>query len=314
MVTAETIPTTTEAPKPMLGPQRTTHEHVLVYVFILAPFLALIVAASLAWGWGLTWLNVGLTVGFYLATGLGVTVGFHRLFTHGSFKAARPLRIVLAAVGIMAMQGSVTEWVADHRRHHAFSDRDGDPHSPWRYGNTASALAKGFWHSHLGWIFDRSKTNPARFAPDLVADKDIQAVDRFVPFWMVLTLTLPALIGGLATWSWWGALTAFFWASLVRVSLLHHVTWSINSICHMIGGRPFISRDRAANFWPLAILSFGESWHNSHHADPTCARHGVRTGQLDISARMIWMFEKFGWVRDVRWPTPQRLARLTAPR
>jgi stearoyl-CoA desaturase (delta-9 desaturase) len=314
MVTAQAIPTKAEAPKPMLGPQRTAHEHVLVYVFILAPFLALIGAASLAWGWGLTWLNVGLTVGFYVLTGLGVTVGFHRLFTHGAFKANRPLRIVLAAAGIMAMQGSVTEWVADHRRHHAFSDRDGDPHSPWRYGNTASALAKGFWHSHLGWIFDRSKTNTARFAPDLVADKDIQAVDRFVPLWMALTLLLPALIGGLATWSWWGALTAFFWASLVRVSLLHHVTWSINSICHMIGDRPFVSRDRAANFWPLALLSFGESWHNSHHADPTCARHGVRPGQLDISARLIWAFEKLGWIRDVRWPTPQRLARLTAPR
>jgi stearoyl-CoA desaturase (delta-9 desaturase) len=310
MVTAQAFPTTTEAPKPMLGARRTTRDQGLVYLFILAPFVALVAGASIAWGWGLTWTNVGLTVGFYVLTGLGVTVGFHRLFTHGAFKAVRPLRVVLAAAGIMAMQGSVTEWVADHRRHHAFSDRDGDPHSPWRYGDTAAALAKGFWHSHFGWIFDRNKTNPARFAPDLVADSDIRAVDRLLPLWMGLTLALPAVLGGLITWSWWGALTAFFWASLVRVSLLHHVTWSINSICHMIGSRPFLSRDRAANFWPLAILSFGESWHNSHHADPTCARHGVRPGQLDISARTIWMFEKLGWVRDVRWPTPQRLTRL----
>ncbi|HVV23542.1 MAG TPA: acyl-CoA desaturase [Pseudonocardiaceae bacterium] len=298
----------------MFGPQRTVSEHVLVYVFILTPFLALVAAVTLAWGWGLTWLNIGLATGFYVLTGTAVTIGLHRLFTHGSFKAARPLRIALAVAGIMAMQGEVTEWVADHRRHHAFSDRNGDPHSPWRYGPGVVALGKGFWHAHLGWIFDRGKTNATRFAPDLLADGDIRTVDRWVPMWMALSLGLPAAIGGLATWSWWGALTAFFWASLVRISLLHHVTWSINSVCHMIGDRPFRSRDKAANFWPLAILSFGESWHNSHHADPTCARHGVRRGQIDISARMIWMFEKFGWVWDVRWPTQQRLDRLAVPR
>ncbi|HEX5118432.1 MAG TPA: fatty acid desaturase [Pseudonocardiaceae bacterium] len=296
----------------MFGPQRTAFEQGMLYVFILVPFLALAGAATVAWGWGLTWVNVGVAIGFYLLTGTAVTVGYHRLFTHGSFKAVRPLRIVLAVAGSMAMQGSLTEWVADHRRHHAFSDRDGDPHSPWRYGTGAIALTKGLWHAHMGWIFERGKTNPARFAPDLVADKDIRVVDGLIPLWMALSLGLPALIGGLATWSWWGALTAFFWASLVRISLLHHVTWSINSICHVVGGRPFVSRDRAANFWPLAILSFGESWHNSHHADPTCARHGVRRGQWDISARMIQIFESLGWARDVRWPTPQRLARLAA--
>ena len=313
MPIAQPLETQAGGPKPLLGPQRTALEHTLVYVFILTPFLALIVAVTLAWGWGLSWLNVGLTVGFYFLTGTAVTVGLHRLFTHGSFKANRPLRITLAVVGIMAMQGEVTEWVADHRRHHAFSDRDGDPHSPWRYGSGALALAKGFWHSHLGWILDRDMTNTSRFAPDLAGDPDIRAVDRLSPVWVAASLLLPAIVGGLATWSWWGALTAFFWAGLVRVSFLHHVTWSINSICHIIGDRPFRSKDRAANFWPLAILSFGESLHNLHHADPTCARHGVRRGQVDISARLIWIFEKFGWVRDVRWPTPQRLARLATP-
>jgi stearoyl-CoA desaturase (delta-9 desaturase) len=310
MSVADAVSTKAPEQKPMFGPQRTVTEQALVYVFILVPFVALIAAVTLAWGWGLTWLNVGLTAGFYVLTGTAVTVGFHRLFTHGSFKAVRALRIVLAGAGMMAMQGETTAWVADHRRHHAFSDRDGDPHSPWRYGTGALALAKGFWHSHLGWIFNRGQTNQARFAPDLVADRDIRTMDRLVPLWMGLSLGLPALIGGLATWSWWGALTAFFWASLVRISLLHHVTWSINSVCHMIGDRPYLSRDKAANFWPLAILSFGESWHNSHHADPTCARHGVRRGQVDISARMIWGFEKLGWARDVRWPTAKRLARL----
>jgi stearoyl-CoA desaturase (delta-9 desaturase) len=130
--------------------------------------------------------------------------------------------------------------------------------------------------------------------------------------WSILSLTMPVLLGGLISWSWWGALTAFFWAGLVRIAALHHVTWSTNSICHMIGNRPFTQRDRSTNFWPLAILSMGESWHNLHHADPTCARHGVRRGQLDMTARLIWIFEKFGWAHDVRWPSTRRLARVSA--
>ncbi|MET7998296.1 fatty acid desaturase [Amycolatopsis sp. NPDC005232] len=147
-----------------------------------------------------------------------------------------------------------------------------------------------------------------RFAPDLLADRDIARVDRRFPALTVLTLLAPALIGGLATMSWSGAVTVFFWASLVRVAVLHHVTWSVNSLCHLIGDRPYAARDKSANFWPLAIASMGESWHNSHHADPTGARHGVRRGQLDISARIIWLFEKAGWATDVRWPKPERLA------
>jgi stearoyl-CoA desaturase (delta-9 desaturase) len=211
----------------------------------------------------------------------------------------------------MAAQGPVTPWVADHRRHHAFSDREGDPHSPWAYGTGPVALARGFWHAHMGWLFERVNTNTERFAPDLLADRDLRIVDRLFPLWMVVSIGVPTALGGLITWSWWGVLTAFFWAGLVRVAFLHHVTWSINSICHLIGARPFASRDKAANFWPLAILSMGESWHNSHHADPTCARHGVLRGQIDISARLIWIFEKLNWVSDVRWTNPERLARIT---
>jgi stearoyl-CoA desaturase (delta-9 desaturase) len=153
-------------------------------------------------------------------------------------------------------------------------------------------------------------SNRARFAPDLLADRDIQRVDKFFGVIVGASILTPALIGGLVTWSWQGAFWAFFWAGLVRVSLLHHVTWSINSICHVVGERPFEVRkgDKAANFWPLAILSFGESWHNLHHADPTCARHGVLRGQVDISARTIWFLEKFGWIHDVRWPRADRIA------
>ncbi len=284
----------------------------LVHIFVLAPTLALAAAVPLAWGWGLTWLDVGLAVGFYLLSGFGVTVGFHRLFTHRSFRADRGLRIALAVAGSLAMQGDVVSWVADHRRHHAYSDKEGDPHSPWRFGTTPTALAKGFVHAHIGWLFGRDRTNAARFAPDLLADRDIARIGRLLVLWTAVALLAPALVGGLVTMSWWGALTAFFWAGLVRVAVLHHVTWSINSICHMIGEQPFASRDRATNVWPLAVLSMGESWHNLHHADPTCARHGVRRGQVDISARVIWFFEKLGWAHDVRWPTPTRLARLDA--
>ncbi|MBA8822805.1 stearoyl-CoA desaturase (delta-9 desaturase) [Saccharopolyspora lacisalsi] len=299
-------------PKPLTMGERPRIAQVLVYLFVLVPLVALIAAVPAAWGWGLGVVDISLAVAFYVISGLGVTVGFHRLFTHGSFKANRFVKFGLAISGMFSVQGPVITWVADHRRHHAYSDREGDPHSPWRFGNSASALAKGFWYSHMGWLFERNLTNSDRFAPDLIKDNGLLRVNKLFPVWTLASFALPAVLGGLITWSWWGALTAFFWAGLVRVSVLHHITWSVNSICHMIGERPFKSRDKAANFWPLAIISFGESWHNSHHADPTCARHGVLRGQLDISARTIWAFEKLGWAWKVRWPNEKRLARIAA--
>jgi stearoyl-CoA desaturase (delta-9 desaturase) len=302
---------TTAATAPLVEGRKTATEQALVVAFMVVPLLALAAAVPLAWGWGLSWLDVVLAVVFYFLTGLGVTVGFHRYFTHGSFKAKRPLRIALAVIGSTAFQGGVIGWVADHRRHHAFSDKEGDPHSPWLFGTGPAAMIRGFWHSHMGWILGRDRTNARRFAPDLLADRDVVLVDRlFLPLTLA-SLLVPALIGGLVSASWWGALTALFWAGLVRVAVLHHVTWSINSICHMVGDRPFAARDRSANVWWLAVLSFGESWHNLHHADPTCARHGVKRGQVDISARIIWAFERLGWAHSVRWPTTRRLERLT---
>jgi len=247
----------------------------------------------------------------YFGTGLGVTVGFHRHFTHKSFKATRPMKVALAITGSLAFQGSIVSWVADHRRHHAFSDKEGDPHSPWLFGTGPLAIARGFWHAHMGWLLGRDRSNARRFAPDLLADDDLVAIDRHFVLLTVASLGIPALVGGLLSWSLWGALTALLWGGLVRVGLLHHVTWSINSICHMVGDRPFVSRDRSANVWWLAVLSFGESWHNLHHADPTCARHGVRRGQVDISARVVWIFEKLGWAHEVRWPTIRRMERIT---
>jgi len=301
------------SPQPLLDGQRGTVATVFVYVFVIVPLLALLAAVPVAWGWGLGWADVTIALVLYVISGLGVTVGFHRYFTHGSFKADRALRIALAISGSMALQGPVIDWVADHRRHHAFSDKEGDPHSPWLFGTGPGALAKGFYHSHMGWLFGRDQTNEERFTPDLLTDRDIVCVDKLFVLWATLSLVVPGILGGLVTMSWWGALTAFFWGGLVRVALLHHVTWSINSICHMIGEQPFASRDHSRNVWPLAVLSFGESWHNLHHADPTCARHGVQRGQVDISARVIWAFEKLGWAHSVRWPTARRLEKLIHP-
>jgi stearoyl-CoA desaturase (delta-9 desaturase) len=285
-------------------------EQVMLYIFVIVPFLAVLAAVPLAWGWGLGWTDIALAFVFYMISGLGITVGFHRYFTHAAFKTGRPLRIALAIAGTLAVEGPVITWVSDHRRHHAFSDKEGDPHSPWRFGTSTGALMKGLFWAHLGWLFDTELTNKDKYAPDLVADKDIARISRLFPVIAGASVFAPAILGGLITWSWVGALTAFFWASLIRIALLHHVTWAINSICHTIGERPYASRDKSANFWPLALLSFGESWHNSHHADPTCARHGVRRGQLDISARVIWAFEKLGAASAVRWPKQERFAKL----
>jgi stearoyl-CoA desaturase (delta-9 desaturase) len=294
--------------KSLLDEPVPTSAMVVLAVGVIVPFLALLAAIPVAWGWGLSWLDVAIAAVFYLVSGFGVTVGFHRYFTHGAFKADRWLRVSLAVAGSLAVEGPLIQWVADHRRHHAFADREGDPHSPWRYGASPAGLGKGLFFAHCGWLFHRQSTNRARFAPDLIADPDTHRVDRLFPLLALVSVLGPPLAGGLLTWSWYGALTAFFWATLVRIALLHHVTWSINSICHVYGERPFATKgaDRAANFWPLAIISMGESWHNSHHADPTCARHGVQRGQIDPSARVIWALERAGWIHDVRWPIVER--------
>jgi stearoyl-CoA desaturase (Delta-9 desaturase) len=287
---------------------RGTLERVLVAVFVAVPMLALLAAIPLAWGWGLGWHDVIIAVAFYYFTGLGISIGFHRYFTHRSFKAKQGLRIVLAIAGSMAIEGPVLTWVADHRRHHKYSDREGDPHSPWRFGNDWRALLKGLAFAHIGWMFDGNHTSREKFCPDLLADRKIARISKYFALLAVISLLAPALIGGLWSWSWQGALTAFFWATLVRVAFLHHVTWSINSICHTFGKEEFEVRDKSRNVNWLAILSFGESWHNLHHADPTCARHGALRGQIDIAARLIWFFEKAGWVYDVRWPEEAKLS------
>jgi stearoyl-CoA desaturase (Delta-9 desaturase) len=287
--------------------QQSLAERITLGIFIAVPFLAILVAVPIAWGGWLGWRDIAIAVLMYAISGHGITVGFHRYFTHRSFKSNRGVKIALAIAGSLAIEGPVIRWVADHRKHHKYSDKDGDPHSPWRYGETVPALIKGMFYAHMGWMFDVEQTDQRKYAPDLLKDPDLRKISRAFPALVVVSLVLPAVLGGLLSWSWQGALTAFFWGTLVRVGLLHHVTWSINSICHAIGERPFESRDKSGNVWWLALLSMGESWHNLHHADPTCARHGVLKGQIDSSARVIWAFEKVGWAWDVRWPSPERI-------
>ena len=280
----------------------------LVALFVIVPLLAVAAAIPVAWGWGLGWHDVLIGLVFYVVSGMGISMGFHRHFTHSSFKANKPLRVALAIAGSIAIEGPLLVWVADHRRHHKYSDKEGDPHSPWRFGNDWKALTKGFMWAHMGWMFNPNRTSQQKFCPDLLADPPIRRVSRTFPLWVAVSLLGPALIGGLWSMSIYGALTAFFWASLVRVALLHHVTWSINSVCHTFGNEDFEVRDKSRNVAWLAIPSFGESWHNLHHSDPTCARHGALKGQIDISARAIWWAEKLGWAWDVRWPDEERLA------
>jgi stearoyl-CoA desaturase (Delta-9 desaturase) len=267
---------------------------------IVAPMVAFGYAVVRWWGHGVGIRDLVLIGLFYIVVGHGVTVGFHRLLTHRSFSASRPLKIALGILGSMAFQGGPIGWVADHRRHHAMSDRDGDPHSPHGYGPTWAGQLRGLWHAHMGWLLHHAPTSARRYAGDMLRDRDLVVVDALFPVWCLASLALPFgvgwVFGGVA-----GGLTALLWAGGVRIFLLHHVTWSINSICHTIGRRPFATNDRSTNVGALALVSLGESWHNGHHAFPRSARHGVLRHQVDSSALLIALFERIGWAKDVHW-------------
>lgn len=281
----------------------------IIGLFVIGPTVLLLGIIPMVY-WGLvSWLDLGLFVAFWAITALGITVGYHRYFTHGSFKTNRAVKIALGVMGSMALEGSINQWVADHRKHHKFSDEVGDPHSPWRFGTSKRAVAKGLLFAHMGWLFSEEQATVDKYAPDIRDDVDIQRINSWFKPLVFVTIVLPGVIGGLVTWSWIGFLTGLFWGGIVRIAFVHHVTWSINSICHVFGKRPFKSRDLSSNVAWLAIPSFGESWHNAHHADPTCARHGVLKGQVDPSAGVIRTLEKLNLAHDVRWPKPERLAK-----
>ena len=273
------------------------------------PFVALGVVAWQAWSSSLYWSDVVVFAIMYTLTGLGITVGFHRLLTHRAFKAKKPVRVALTIMGTAAIEGPVTAWVADHRKHHAFSDADGDPHSPHvgHAGGFRGAL-KGLLHAHLGWLFIHDeRASKARYAPDLLADPAIRFVDRTFLVWIGAGLALPFLLGWAIGGSIHTALTGLLWGGAVRMLVLHHVTYSINSLCHFFGRRSYDTGDESRNLAWLAPLSFGEAWHNNHHAFPTSAAHGLRWYQLDISAMVIRGLERLGLAWDVVRVSPERM-------
>jgi stearoyl-CoA desaturase (delta-9 desaturase) len=295
----------------MVAIENETADRVVRTVVFLAPPAALVVAGWLAWGGSLHWQDLVVLALFYSLTGLGITVGYHRLFTHRSFKTTRPVRVLLAVLGSMAVEGPLVEWVATHRKHHRFSDRPGDPHSPhaddepgWR------GALHGLGHAHVGWMLvGKEMPNPRRYAKDVLADRDLCFISRTFPLWAIVGLALPFGLGVALTGSVVGGLTALLWGGAVRVFLLHHVTFSINSLCHYFGRRPFSTGDQSRNLAWLAPLAFGEAWHNNHHAFPTSARHGLGRWQLDPGAWLITALERSRLAWDVVRIAPERQQR-----
>jgi stearoyl-CoA desaturase (delta-9 desaturase) len=286
-----------------LAPPRATRVQLVSASLLVAlPLVAVVLAIVIFWNHGIGWLDLGLAVGMYLFTGVGLSLGFHRLFSHRSFVPARWLKVTLAIAGTMGIEGSVTSWVSQHRRHHAYTDQPGDPHTPRPTGPGFGHQLRGLWHAHAGWLFVHNEVNAERWSSDLQEDPDIAFVSRTVILWTVLSFLIPTLIGWAVIGTLWGAVLAGLWGGVVRVALLHHVTWGTNSLCHTFGKQPYGDKDRSTNFAPLALLSFGDSWHNAHHAFPRSARHGVDAGQLDLSADLIRIFERLGWATDVHWP------------
>ena len=260
-----------------------------------------------AWGGALRWPDLVVMAVTYLLTGLGITVGYHRLFTHRSFKTSAPIRALLAALGSAAIEGPVIEWVANHRKHHQFSDQPGDPHSPHvdRAGGWRGALG-GLFHAHMGWIFsDEDMASEQRYAKDLLADPIVRFIDRTFPLWLLAGLAFPFALGLALTGSLAGGLTGLLWGGAVRIACLHHATFSINSLCHFFGRRRFHTGDESRNLLWLSLPTLGEAWHNNHHAFPTSARHGLRWWQLDPSAWVIAGLERCGLVWDVVRVTPE---------
>jgi stearoyl-CoA desaturase (Delta-9 desaturase) len=282
-------------------------------VAVFGPFVVLAAVVPLAWRTDLlNWSDILVFAVLYVVTGLGITVGFHRLLTHRAFQTHKWLEYTFAIAGSLAVQGRVIDWVADHRKHHAHTDADGDPHSPHAgQGSGIRGALRGLYHAHIGWLFsEQGRARPDKYARDLFEDAGMRRIHRSF-LWIVLaTFALPFALGFALTQSLHGALTALLWGGLVRVTLLHHVTWSINSVCHFFGRRRFATDDHSTNVFWLAPLSFGESWHHNHHAFPRSAFHGLRPWELDIGALLVRALRRTGLIWNVVEITPERQTEL----
>jgi stearoyl-CoA desaturase (Delta-9 desaturase) len=272
---------------------------------IVLPLLGVVAAPFLVWGWGFGWTDMGLLIGMYVFTVLGITVGFHRLFVHGSFETWSWVKVILAILGSMAVQGSLFHWVGMHRRHHQFSDTVEDPHTPHHHGGGVLGLLYGIWHSHIGWLLDADPPDLHRYTKDLQASSMLWAMSFLFPLWVALGLVIPAVLGGLITLSWSGVWTGLFWGGLVRVFLVHHVTWSVNSACHLWGFRPYEGTDQSRDNPFFGFLALGEGWHAGHHAFPTSARHGLQWWQIDISYWVIRTLALFGLAWNIKLPSAE---------
>lgn len=308
-------------PRPVKGLRefdaaRIRKQKAAVLAVTVGPMIGLVIAVAMLWGTALSWTDVVAFVVMYTVSILGVTVGYHRMLTHAGFDAKPWVRNTWAVLGSLAIEGGPLEWVADHRRHHAHSDTDGDPHSPHLEDDDSFwGMCKGLYHAHFGWMLNRTHdSDPARWAPDLVAKPDLVRINKLFPWFVVLSFALPALIGFTLTGTAIGTFTAFLWGGPVRVVVAHHITWSTNSICHFFGSRPYASDDLSTNNWLLSIVSMGESWHNNHHAFPSSAVHGLHWWQVDITAMVIRTMEKLRLVSNVRTPSEGALERKRVPR
>jgi stearoyl-CoA desaturase (delta-9 desaturase) len=277
---------------------------------VVVPFIATVAAIVLLWNSLVSPADLVIAAVMYLLTAVGITVGFHRLLTHRSFQTSKPIEYTFAILGSMAVQGPPLAWVADHRKHHAHTDEEGDPHSPHvgHDGGLRGVLA-GLWHAHSGWLLStQGRADWKRYAADLYEDRGMRRISRAFPWLVLATLAIPALLGYLVSGTLLGALTGLLWGGLVRIFFVHHVTWSVNSVCHFLGSRRFDTDDRSTNVFWLAIPSLGESWHHNHHAFPRSAVHGLRRWEPDPSALIIGAMEKLGLARNVVRISPERQA------
>lgn len=271
-------------------------------VAVVTPFAGLVTASVFLWGGAFNWVYLGLLLGMYALTAIGITVGFHRLFTHRAFETNRGIQCVLAVLGSMAAEGPLLKWVALHRRHHQHSDRSGDPHSPQLRSRGLLGVLSGFWHAHVGWVFRADPPNLSHYVKDLSQSRLLRTASALFPLWVALGLLIPAALGGLLTGMWKGVFLGLMWGGLARMFLVHHVTWSVNSICHLWGRRPFRTNDCSRNNFLFGVLALGEGWHNNHHAFPTSARHGLRWWQIDVSYWVIRVLALLGLAWKVVLP------------
>lgn len=278
---------------------------------VALPVVAFAASIVLLWHEAVGWLDLIVMAVLYVLTGLGITVGYHRLLTHRAFMTSRPIQYAFAIFGSMSVQGPVLHWVADHRKHHAHTDEDGDPHSPYLAGSGIWGSLKGLWHAHVGWLFSlKDRAEPERYARDWLEDRGMRVIDRLFFLWLAPGIAIPFAIGLAWRSDVVGGLQCALWGGLVRIFVLHHVTFSINSVCHFFGRRAFTTEDESRNVFWLAPISFGESWHNNHHAFPRSAFHGLRWNQVDPGGWVIRALERLGLAWNVIRIAPERQAAL----